>query len=482
MLILLGQNVEVLVVASWFHRLLLFVLLSLFSFVHVVSALSPEQAAVYYKRVYAYDVAVGVECGSTGLINTGDTSGASSGSWNSGLQPPYILEQFAIEILKNIAKKKGVDTSNTLTEEHVIALVAFMWGEGGDISNSNLFNPLNTGINAPELLSTGHDGAGRQSFNSFDSGVEGSTRTMVGTSQSRLAATLAIPSSTAEQFMEALTYYKRYEGNKYWAWISDPSYDGSDGLPALGPNAAQIYYQQRLTLVSQTRSRYADMAGTVLGTTQKEQAAHITAKEKLVYHPASDKSSTTNTATANLGDSTCLSSNGASSGTSLAIVQRALEFSWPEKQADPLKPKPEYVAGLKQFNPGKLEDPIFNAGADCGVFVGTVMHASGADPSYPGSSTAVQIQYVQSHPEKYQVLPLQDTSQLQPGDIVIVSGATSGHTWIFVGAQPNGNDRADASQGERMPNLGKAYSSDKRGVQYIARLIGTNQTGQGGAQ
>lgn len=86
--------------------------------------------------------------------------------------------------------------------------------------------------------------------------------------------------------MEALTYYKRYEGNKYWAAVSDPSYDGSDGISALGPNAAQLYYQQRLTLVSQTRSRYADMAGTVIGTSTKEQPAHITAKEKLVYKPA----------------------------------------------------------------------------------------------------------------------------------------------------------------------------------------------------
>ncbi|MFZ2513429.1 MAG: hypothetical protein WAW63_03160 [Candidatus Saccharimonadales bacterium] len=456
----------------------------LFLFVFVfntsrVAALSADQALVYERGVFAYDVAVGAECGSAELISTGAATGATSGSWSSGLQPPYILEQFAIEILKNIAKKKGVDPSVTVTEEHVIALVAFMWGEGGDINNGNLFNPLNTGINSPELLATANDSAGRQSFSSFDNGVEGTTRTMVGTNQSRLAATLAIQNSTAEQFMEALTYFKRYEGNKFWAALSDPNYDGSDGIPALGPNAPQIYYQQRLTLVNQTRSRYADMAGTVLGTTVKEQPAHITAKEKLVYSPVGDKSSPTNATSANVGDGSCLSTNSVSSGTNLAVAQRALEFSWPTKQADPMVPKPEYVAALKEFNPGKLESSVFNGGADCGVFVGTVMHASGADPNYPGSSTTAQLEYVKNHPEKYEFLPpVTDTSQLRVGDILIVTGSP-GHTWIYVGPQSgSGFSRADASMGTRMPVLGNALLSDNRGGYMIARLISTNPGGQ----
>lgn len=462
------------------HRLLRLIAVVLLCSVFVfdatkVTALSAEQSLVYERGIYAYDVAIGVECGSAGLTSTGISSGATSGTWSSGLQPPYILEQFAIETLKNIAKKKGVDQSVAVTEEHVIALVAFMWGEGGDINNSNLFNPLNTGINSPELLSSATDSAGRQSFSSFDNGVEGTARTMVGSSQSRLAATLVIQSSTAEQFMEALTYYKRYEGNKYWAAVSDPSYDGSDGIPALGPNAAQLYYQQRLTLVSQTRSRYADMAGTVIGTSTKEQPAHITAKEKLVYKPAGSQSSPTNTASVSGGDGNCLSSGAASAGNSLAIVQRALEFSWPTKQTDPMVAKPEYIAGLKQFNPGKLDDPTFSGGADCGVFVGTVMHASGADPNYPGSSTSAQMDYVKAHPEKYTLTQLTDTSQLQQGDILIVNGAPTGHTWIFVGPQSSsGYDRADASMGTRMPVLGKSYVSDDRGSYTIVRLLSTN--------
>src|SRR5437763_1366689 len=47
-----------------------------------------------------------VPTGGGGLSNTIDTNG---GSWNSGQQPPYILETFFIETLKDIAQKRGVD-------------------------------------------------------------------------------------------------------------------------------------------------------------------------------------------------------------------------------------------------------------------------------------------------------------------------------------------------------------------------------------
>ncbi len=202
----------------------------------------------------------------------GDTN---AGSWNSGLQPPYILEQFMIEVLKDIAQKRGVTAQETVTEEHVIALVAFAIGEGGDINNQDIFNPLNTGINAPDLTVNGeHVTNGKQSFKSFDAGVEANARVMTGQNQRRLSDILIQPNSNAQQFMEALTYFNRYTDNKLWAEASLPPH-------------ADSYYQERLRLVNQVRRNYPAAAALVIGTPELEfQTRHIIAS-KLQFHPAS---------------------------------------------------------------------------------------------------------------------------------------------------------------------------------------------------
>ena len=393
---------------------------------------------------------------------------STSGTWSSGLEPPYILEQFAIEVLKDVAKKEGASASDAVTEEHVVALVAFMWGEGGDIMNHDLFNPLNTGINAPDLLASGNNASGLQSFKSFDAGVEATARTMVGGNQSRLASVLIQQGTTAQDFMSALTYYTKYPGNKFWAGASVPT-------PSQ-PNKADDYYKSRLGLVQQVRAHYADEAGTVLGTPAKEQLLNITAKEKLTYHPAGDKSSGTDTVTASTSsDSSCTNSgnSGNSGNTTQAIASKAVELSWPGPHTPKLEAKSEYTAALTQYNQAGLSAALSH-GADCGVFVATVMRASGADPSYPQSGTSVQLAYVRAHPEKYTVYDkVDDSGGFQIGDVLIVGGlgnGTPGHTFIYVGPQPGGYDAASASMATRMPMLGKAITSDNRGNYAVARL------------
>ncbi len=211
-----------------------------------------------------------------GETNTGINGG---GSWNSGLQPPYILEQFAIETLKDVAQKRGVPENSAVSQEHVIGLLAFMYGEGGDINNDDLFNPLNTGINAPELLAGNNATNGVQSFKSFDAGVEATARTMVGSNQSRLADALIDPNTTADQFMHALAYYQQYPGNHFWAEASAP------------PNQ-DAYYQQRLTLVQQVRSNYQDIAALEIGTPAHELIEGIRDISKLRFGGgAGDKNS-----------------------------------------------------------------------------------------------------------------------------------------------------------------------------------------------
>ncbi len=177
------------------------------------------------------------------------------------------------------------------------------------------------------------------------------------------------------------------------------------------------------------------------------------------------------------------SSKVAISGNATSIVELARLFSWPEKwppadrasepgRTGPLSPKQEYAAALLQYNKGA---PYH--GADCGAFVATVMRASGADPTYPLSSTVAQEDYVRGHPEKYNVLPtVASVNDLQPGDILIVNKGRSagalGHTYIFVGGTDPRKNQASASGGDRMPNLGGAEVVDSlgRGNYLVARL------------
>ncbi len=197
--------------------------------------------------------------------------GGSNGSWKSGLQPPYILEEWAIEVLKDLAAKKNVDPTKAVTSEHVTALIAFAIGEGGDIANPNLYNPLNSGIDATELIQGAHDPSGNQSFKSFDDGVEAAARTFALSNYSHLAGNLIDPSITAKQFMHTLAFSWSFPGNSEWAGASNPS------DPQYDPN----YYPKHLAYVDQVKAGYKDIASIVIGTPAYEQSAHINDKSKL---------------------------------------------------------------------------------------------------------------------------------------------------------------------------------------------------------
>jgi len=174
----------------------------------------------------------------------------------------------------------------------------------------------------------------------------------------------------------------------------------------------------------------------------------------------------------------------ACSGSVMAgnIVQTALSYSWPGPHSPPLEAKPEYLEGVKKYN-----SSVIGSEADCGVFVGTVMHASGADKNYPASGTTVQAQYVLDNPAKYDVIyKVSDPKELKEGDILIVNegsyvdasgvyhvgngAGANGHTYIFVGKQGGQYNEASASLDSRMPSLGTAITQDERGYYMIARL------------
>jgi|GEM_PF-1114946 len=388
-------------------------------------------------------------CGETPSSQRDTNPASTTGTWNSGAQPPYILEEFMIEVLKDVAAKRGVTPADTVTEEHVVALVAFAIGEGGDINNHDLFNPLNTGINAPDLLATEHNTSGVQSFKSFDAGVEANARVMTGKNQKRLSDTLIVPNSTAKDFMHALTYYQDYAGNKLWAEASeDPQDDPNHSL------TKQVnYYNSRLNLVAQVRRDYAKLAGLVMGTPALEFKDGTTFPSKLQFHPGSAAPTTPTANPSETGVScTCKSSGGGSAAcatTANGIVEEALLLAWPDRsQCNGKKPCPgehradatpayqltEPSAKGAGFTSDSFDDPAFS---DCGVFVATVMRASGADPSYPKRGTGVQLNYLR-HSSRYTEIPhVKSTKDLQPGDILVTTEGT-GHTYIYTGPQPTG--------------------------------------------
>lgn len=177
---------------------------------------------------------------------------------------------------------------------------------------------------------------------------------------------------------------------------------------------------------------------------------------------------------------------GPGSGDAAGVADMARKLAWDfpygedrtydskNNRSSGATPKPEYASAAKKylgFSGGTI--------VDCGVFVSTVMHASGADPNFPKIGTFNMEPYVKKHNEKYQVFDgankITKVGDLKPGDILIInqgSGAgSSGHIMIFTGKEKDKKyDAASASLGARSGNMGPAYLSDFRGDYMVARL------------
>lgn len=137
--------------------------------------------------------------------------------------------------------------------------------------------------------------------------------------------------------------------------------------------------------------------------------------------------------------------NGAIAGD---IVATALKFALDKPATSGMSKKedatPAYIEAINTYNRGANV-------ADCGMFVGTVMRASGSDDNYPKSSTATQIAYVKVNTDKYQTIENPKQSDLQSGDILIVNNGSSHHTMIYTGNTPY--PAVDASQDDRVPSV-----------------------------
>jgi hypothetical protein len=139
------------------------------------------------------------------------------------------------------------------------------------------------------------------------------------------------------------------------------------------------------------------------------------------------------------------SSSGAVPGN---IVQTALNYAndTPAENGmtDPGLAKQIYRDAMPQYNGSNAVYPQIT---DCGRFVSTVLHASGADLDFPPVSVGVMIRYM-NESSKYEFLGTPSFSELRAGDIM----ATPGHIILFTG-ENNGYMAADASYEERIPSV-----------------------------
>lgn len=165
---------------------------------------------------------------------------------------------------------------------------------------------------------------------------------------------------------------------------------------------------------------------------------------------------------------------GAASGS---VVQTALNYAWP-KLRNPDKPgtnatekRDTYEAAIVAAKKaGKYTgDPCFEGGVDCGAFVTRVMQDSGVDPEYGnGGNTIYQQRHLKENPDMYVQIHPKSTAELSRYSFAIA--INSGHTYLYVGKQPNFETTiASASQCRRAPMAGWEVPADPSYAWYVLK-------------
>lgn len=242
--------------------------------------------------------------------------------------------------------------------------------------------------------------------------------------------------------------------------IKDNSFDGREGIEPGNIPFVQLY--------STVPWIYLEAGGGGLGATQKETYANAIVEGV--------KNAIPSTGSVNSND--CSGSSGSFGGT---IVETAIRLAWETDghggQTSREQAKPDYQKAFDEFYAAKGGGMHQTPYSDCGVFVGTVMRASGADPDYPLRVTSVQQQYLISS-GKYEVINQPTLEQLKPGDVLVYSAADTGrnfgHTLIYTGPQSNPIYVASqASLGDHVPEaakVGSVTSALKKNGVIAARL------------
>lgn len=158
------------------------------------------------------------------------------------------------------------------------------------------------------------------------------------------------------------------------------------------------------------------------------------------------------------------------------IVEASRHLAWEERvelefsRADDHgrdESKPEYVEVADSLP----NDRTLAYYTDCGAFVASVMISSGVDPDYPPRGTSIQYNYLQNS-DDYEFFVPSSTDELEPGDILIVTGEEIGHTYIYTGERHSSMEDGHAQGASlytRPPSGHYLLLTDNVGTYTVAR-------------
>jgi murein DD-endopeptidase MepM/ murein hydrolase activator NlpD len=157
---------------------------------------------------------------------------------------------------------------------------------------------------------------------------------------------------------------------------------------------------------------------------------------------------------------------GAGSGNIAAVAKN---LAWPDSAKNHWSTaasaaKPEFVAAMAKYNDGPNGLTPYS---DCGRFVATVLHMSGADPKFPNVGTGIQKSYMLGS-DKWEHWESTPPGGMKPGDVL--NGP--GHTYLYVGPwgqEGGGFDAASGSLGQHVPAAGHLYDVGPGGF-WVFRL------------
>jgi surface antigen len=211
---------------------------------------------------------------------------------------------------------------------------------------------------------------------------------------------------------------------------------------------------------------------------------------------------TTSGSSSSSGKGASCRSGSSSAADMSSVVALAKSMAWDRNKQDesakiPVAPsdpdgvqnvKPEYRDAKKKAEEKGGKDTFSYGGeslyASCDRFVATVLKNT-VDPNVPWGATAEQQHYFEGSSD-WQELP-QKASELQPGDVMVVGGAT-GHIVLFIGDH---DGKPHVAQASNQMEVGSMYPYewffnddlvDKLGRKYKAfRYVGPNSGALKGA-
>jgi hypothetical protein len=172
-------------------------------------------------------------------------------------------------------------------------------------------------------------------------------------------------------------------------------------------------------------------------------SAELAKNENIAIGGKNSLGSSVSSSTSTIDTTGCSSSASASSSKA---VNTAISFVNDDGSLNS-----NYVSAVEKYGNSS------NDYTDCGLFVGTIMRASGADSNYPQMGTSMQYAYVTTHTDKYTIIPFTggSDSELQPGDILLVDSGAYHHTSIWTGTDKK---LASASLGDYKPKFESSAS------------------------